>query len=74
MGVAQKEEAGLLLLPSLPKEGVLMEERWRRGGGAHTSLGTKRERKTATITSKHDDDPFGAYNWQLEIAGISFKG
>lgn len=37
MGVAQKEEAGLLLLPSLPKEGVLMEE---GRGGPHV-IGTK---------------------------------
>lgn len=41
MGVAQKEEAGLLLLPSLPKEGVLMEE---RRGGPHVT-GTKGNRK-----------------------------
>lgn len=46
MGVAQKEEAGLLLLPSLPKEGVLMEieegDSWGEGRGGHASLGQKK--------------------------------
>lgn len=51
MGVAQKEEAGLLLLPSLPKEGVLMEteegvvEGGRgEGRGGHASLGQKKNK------------------------------
>lgn len=43
VGVAQKEEAGLLLLPSMPKEGVLMEIEVGVvcTGAGGTSLGSK---------------------------------
>lgn len=70
MGVAQKEEAGLLLLPSLPKEGVLMEE--GRGGTRHWDQ--RKQKKTVTITSLHENDPFRTYTRQLEISGFLFEG
>lgn len=44
VGVAQKEEAGLLLLPSLPKEGVLMETEKEVVGGGRGG-GTRHEDK-----------------------------